>query len=123
MWWRVGSLPTLVVVAWTGLVWAEPEPEPAILQAGCARKMPRSCFDLGSLYIAGRGVPRDVDRGVALIGSACEYGSGAACHALGDLRANGVFAPPDPDGAGHFYRRACLLGHQASCARVRVEYL
>jgi hypothetical protein len=48
----------------------------AFLLAGCEGGHPASCADLGSLYVAGRGVPRDDGR-------ACDLGLTGACARLG----------------------------------------
>ncbi len=53
--------------------------------AGCDAGDQKSCANLGICYVNGKGVPRNRDRGVELLTTACEAEIGFACEALRSL--------------------------------------
>lgn len=104
------------------------------LQRSCDAEDPRGCFELGELYEAGQGQPKDVDRARAAFARACDVGSSEGCerHELLDLPLKGCndgdgsacaelarsfsLAPTHPDDrrrAGELWERACELAKSA----------
>jgi uncharacterized caspase-like protein/TPR repeat protein len=66
---------------------------------------------LGSLLVEGRGVTRDVARGLALLASAAEQGNPGAMNELGRYHLSGTGVPKDRDRGVDWLERAAAAGH------------
>ncbi|MDP9002732.1 MAG: sel1 repeat family protein, partial [Myxococcota bacterium] len=83
---------------------------------------PRGCAFAGRLFIDGRGVTRDIQRGLAMLIQACDGGVAIACIVGVRWLGEPLHARDLPDAAdlrGHFEaERACLTGEADSCFQV-----
>jgi hypothetical protein len=95
---------------------------PEILRPSCDRGDGESCFLLASLYYAGRGVPKDYGRAVALFRRSCESGWPRGCGGLAECYRAGQGTPPDPAQAVEYFERACRADVAPSCYAVATMY-
>ncbi len=100
-----------------------------------------SCVALGDMYLAGKGVTRDVDKAAMLFERACEArdaggcdkarqiyqencdkGVAPACSMLGRMYLEGFGVPEDLGRAATIYQKACDLGHAVDCSNLAMMY-
>jgi TPR repeat protein len=85
---------------------------------GCSRRDDLSCVRLATLQSLGRGVPRDADAALAVLGPACVSGLQEACFRLGlHLSATGVAA--DRRRAREVLEASCTAQFAESCAALK----
>ena len=104
----------------------------AYMREGCEKKDARSCSLLAERYVQGRGVQRDLQKGVALYESACTGGHAVACQKLGSIYANGGYTDGTEVGtiamardlakSLHFHEKACTLDLADGCMSVASMY-
>jgi TPR repeat protein len=85
----------------------------------CSMGEPRACTFAGRLWIDGRGVERDAERGINMLIRACDEGSAAACAFAGHWLAE-PSNTRDLPGASELHHRvdveaACLAGQSDQC--------
>ena len=85
----------------------------------CNGGEPSGCLELGRAYEAGRGVPRDDGRAVAIYRRGCDGGSQAMCVALAALYDAGHGIAQDTARAAELYRAACPSEPRACTALAR----
>lgn len=102
-----------------GLVQAE---GPDVFRRSCERGDGESCFILASLHYAGRGVPKDYSRAVALFRESCESGWRRGCGGLAECYRAGQGTAADPARAIEYFEKACRGGIAASCFAVGTMY-
>jgi len=95
---------------------------PEVILPACSRGDGESCFILASLHYAGRGVPQDYDRAVALFRQDCNGGWLRACGGLAECYRAGNGTAIDSARAIENFERACRAGIAASCFSVANMY-
>ena len=85
----------------------------------CTAGVQRACGDLADLYVAGRGVPKDVPRAVVLYEQACAGGVTSACFSAAALFESGEGIPKNPRRAASAYRQGCAAGDRYACEEHR----
>ena len=80
----------------------------------------RACSLLGGLYIAGDGIPKDLEQGRELSVLGCERGDSFGCFNAAVCFSSGVEA--DPAQAAAYFDRACKLGDGESCHALAAAY-
>lgn len=88
----------------------------------CGKGHPGSCAQLGLIYGAGRLVPKDVPREVALYKQACDGGALRGCSALGLMFDKGDGVPRDQGRALALYKQACDGGLALGCNNLGAMY-
>jgi TPR repeat protein len=86
------------------------------LDHACRSGDPYSCFYLATVLNAGRAIPRDPPRALALFQSACTYGYDRGCGAAGQMYLAGQGTVPSASLALTNFERACTSGWGQSCA-------
>ena len=85
------------------------------LAAEAGRGDARAQEEFGKLLVGGRGVPQDVNRGVALLEAAAKQGRTSAQVQLGKLFAEGSDGvAPDPTAAARYYELAAQQGNSGA---------
>jgi len=74
-----------------------------------------SCDSVGNLYRAGRGVKKDVEKGIIYHQKACDWDGARACWGLGFMYEVGQDVEQDYSKAKIFYEKACDLGYSLGC--------
>jgi hypothetical protein len=95
---------------------------PDVLRSSCDSGDGESCFLLASLYYAGRGVPKDYVRAVALFRRSCESGWSRGCGALAECFRAGQGTMADPAQAVTYFEKACRADVAPSCYAVATMY-
>ncbi|WP_437302400.1 tetratricopeptide repeat protein [Sorangium sp. So ce388] len=97
---------------------------------GCAEHQTEDCVTLGSMYLGGTIVSRDVDRAMGLFKDACAEGSARGCLRLGDAYHDRLARADAAEGAGgadeaalYFHARACHGGANLGCLAAGRAYL
>jgi uncharacterized protein len=75
----------------------------------------RACSLLGGLYIAGEGIPKDLEHGRDFSIQGCERGDSFGCF-------NAAALEDDPAKTASYYERACNLGDGESCHELATAY-
>jgi uncharacterized protein len=88
----------------------------------CGKGHPGSCAHLGLIYGAGRLVPKDSTREVALFKQACDGGALRGCSALGVMFDKGEGVPRDEARAVTLYKQACDGGLALGCNNLGAMY-
>jgi len=86
----------------------------------CAKySHPPSCFNLGRLFLGGRGVPQSDTRSLKCFETSCKAGHGMACHHMGLLllygKDGGYDVGKDAKKATSILEKACGEGIPDSC--------
>lgn len=77
---------------------------------GCSLGRGMSCWSLAMMYFEGNGVPKNADKGVALLSKACQAGSADECNDLADVYTKGQYGvEKDLNMAFRANDRACDL--------------
>jgi len=66
-------------------IWLSGCSEASRLEMRCLGGSVPVCIQLGDMYVAGRGVPRDLGRAARAYGRACEGGAADVCNTLGEI--------------------------------------
>ena len=82
---------------------------------GSAENGARACSLLGGLYIAGEGIPKDLEHGRDFSIQGCQRGDSFGCF-------NAAVVEDDPAKAASFYERGCNLGDGESCHELAKAY-
>jgi len=85
-----------------------------LYEAACAAYAP-ACFNAGSAYLAGEGVPRDPARAGVLYAKACDGGEPRGCFNLGVLHRRGEGVPKNAARAAAMFKKACAGGVANAC--------
>ncbi|MGX3044675.1 tetratricopeptide repeat protein [Helicobacter sp. T3_23-1056] len=88
------------------------------LEIGCNKvsdTQSESCYNLGVMYIDGKGVRQDYHKARELWKKACDMKNAMACHNLGVLYARGKGVKQNRSIAKQYYGKACDLGEQTGC--------
>lgn len=112
--------------------WSETEDDRALgcvgrmLAEACSLDDPRGCAFAGRLWLDGRGVSRDVHRGLAMLLQACDGGVAMACAVMSRWLGAGNNAH-DVDDAQPLLARVeaehtCLIGQPDACFQVGVLF-
>jgi TPR repeat protein len=92
----------------------------ARFQRACdADKSPEAgagCRELGNQYMDGKGVERNVERGMALYQQGCKLGDASACFGLMNLHRQGTHVPKSDLQANRVLDEACRAGVAEACA-------
>ena len=95
---------------------------PQVFRPSCDRGDGESCFLLGSLYHAGRGVPKDYGLSAAFFRQSCQSGWPRGCGALAECYRAGQGTPADAVQATAYFEKACRGGVAPSCYAVGTIY-
>jgi len=87
----------------------------SFFQGACDAGDGESCFLLGSLYYAGRGVPKDGNHAFALFQRSCSSDWPRGCSGLGECYRAGVGTAEDNARALDLFDQACRKGIASSC--------
>jgi hypothetical protein len=88
---------------------------PGAFRKSCDSGDGESCFVLGSLYYAGRGVPHDIATAVSLFRTSCDDGFARGCGGLAECYRAGQGIAADPSRALAYFEKACHAGVAPSC--------
>jgi TonB family protein len=94
----------------------------ATLKMQCEQKNYASCFSLGTKYMSGIEVPKDMGQAAKLYQGACDHGYAKACSALGYFYKAGLGVSRDIDHAVVLCRRGCEGGDGMGCAVLASMY-
>ena len=94
----------------------------AALKMQCEQKNYASCFSLGTKYMSGIEVPKDMVLAAKLYQGACDHGYAKACSALGFFYKVGLGVSQDTDRAVVLCRRGCEGGDGVGCAVLASMY-
>jgi TPR repeat protein len=98
------------------------ETKGSFFQSACDAGDGESCFLLGSLYYAGRGVPKDGSHAFALFEQSCSTGWRRGCSGLGECYRAGVGTAVDNSRALELFDQACRADVASSCFSASVMY-
>jgi uncharacterized protein len=94
----------------------------AMFERACSLDDARACSFAGRLWLDGRGVPRDVERGLQMLVRACDEGVAMACAVGARWAGEPLHASDTPDAPELLARleaqRTCLLGQGDACLQV-----
>ena len=93
-----------------------------VLLEPCNRGEGASCFMLGSLYYAGQGVSRNLERSATLFQQSCTAGFTRGCGQLGESYLFGEGVPKDFARAGQILESACAAGYGPGCFNVGIMH-
>lgn len=104
------------------------------MKMGCEQKEARACSLLAERYVQGRGVERDLLKGVELYDRGCAGNWAVACQKNGSIYANGGYSDgteigssrlpggPDLDRSFSYHSKACSLDLADGCMSVAYMY-
>ena len=98
------------------------ETKGSFFQSACDAGDGESCFLLGSLYYAGRGVPKDGSQAFALFERSCSSGWPRGCSGLGECYRAGVGTAEDNSRALELFDQACRADVASSCFSASTMY-
>lgn len=83
---------------------------------GCSGRLYMGCLQLGEIYIDGRGVERDFEKGIYYIEYGCNKGDHKACFKAGSLyeENNDMFR------AKEFFQKGCELQFMEACTKAEL---
>ena len=94
----------------------------AMFERACSLDDARACSFAGRLWLDGRGVPRDVERGLQMLVRACDEGVAMACAVGARWAGEPLHANDTPDAPELLARleaqHTCLLGQGDACLQV-----
>jgi TPR repeat protein/tRNA A-37 threonylcarbamoyl transferase component Bud32 len=98
---------------------SDPKTALALFERACAASGGETgCNWVGYMYLTGKGVAKDVARGVKYYEDACESEDSGSCVGLGDMYLNGSNGlTKDPARALALYERACTFNYGLACHR------
>lgn len=89
---------------------------PKAMQTQCDKHQdPKSCFELGLLYIKGDEITQDHALAIEYFSKACKLKYGIGCNNIGMMYAYGDGVEQSYAKAKEFYKKACKLGSGAGC--------
>jgi len=91
-----------------------------ISPADCLRDKSKvqDCANLGAMYGGGRGVPKDVTKGLAYLDAACRQQRSDACHAMGVLLLERHESPEDAKKGVKLLEQACRERDDVGCGEL-----
>ncbi len=89
-------------------------------EPNAATNSARACSLLGGLYIAGEGIPKDMEHGRDFSILGCDRGDSFGCFNAAVCFSSGAEA--DPAKAANYFDRACKLGDGESCHELALAY-
>jgi Sel1 repeat len=95
---------------------------PGVFERGCDSGDGETCYMLGALYHAGRGVPLDEGRALSLFRRSCDSGWWRGCGRVAESYRAGEGTAADPGQAIAYFEKACRAGYAASCFSVAAMY-
>ncbi|CAI5708613.1 unnamed protein product [Peronospora destructor] len=95
-----------------------------LYELNCSKKgYPASCFNLGRLKLAGKGVEQNDLEAFKLFEKSCAKGHAAGCHHVGFMRTQGIGCEKDFAKGLAAFKEACKHDDGNSCNRVASLYL
>ena len=92
-------------------------------KTACDNNDMKSCYNLGIMYLTGKGIDKDSSKAITLFLDACKKKEGSCCGLIGSLYADGVIGgKPDNQNAANFFKAACDYGDMHSCASIAFLY-
>ena len=88
---------------------------PKLHEAACKEGSAKSCYELGFLYNAGKGVKKDHEKAYSYYTLSCDAGYARACTRLGLLYGQGKGVKRDRGKALSLYKQGCEGGHVDGC--------
>ena len=88
---------------------------PKLHEAACKEGSAKSCYELGFLYNAGKGVKKDHEKAYSYYTLSCDAGYARACTRLGLLYGQGKGVKRDMKKALSLYKKGCEGGHVDGC--------
>lgn len=82
------------------------------------KKYAASCFNIGRLYLAGKGVDASDEKAFKLFETTCKAGHAQGCHHLGYMYMKGIGVKEDIIKGLDAYMKACDKEDASSCNRV-----
>jgi TPR repeat protein len=101
--------------AGTGSGTGAPYRSVAELTKDCRQGNPKTCLDLGTLYMADERVPKDERRAAIFFEMACEGGVAEGCYQFATHAEKGRGMYDDPELANQSYEKACQGGVARAC--------
>jgi TPR repeat protein len=96
-------------------VWLSGCSEASRLEIRCLTGSVPVCIQLGDMYAAGKGVPRDLGRAARAYGRACEGGAADVCNTLGEIVEQTGAVEGGQARAEQLFLRACDGGSSPGC--------
>ena len=87
-----------------------------------AENRARACSLLGALYLAGDGIPKNLERGREMTELGCDRGDSFGCFNAATIYANGTGVAADAAQAADFFEKACDLGDGEACSDLGAAY-
>ena len=88
---------------------------PKMYESACKNGSANSCYELGFIYNAGKGVTKDYKKAHEYYQIACDAGYARACTRLGLLYGEGKGVEKDFKKAMSLYKKACEGDHFDGC--------
>ncbi|HLM73114.1 MAG TPA: tetratricopeptide repeat protein [Polyangiaceae bacterium] len=88
----------------------------------CDKGQTTYCSAAAPMYTEGRGVDKDVNRGVGLYEKGCDGGDAKACVTVGEMLYNGKGVAKDAARAVALFRKACDKGETTGCVALGWAY-
>lgn len=82
----------------------------------------KACSELGFIYFAGFGMPKDSDKAFVLLQKACEGGNMVGCRGLARMYDLGEGVKKDGKKAIELYSKACNAGDTVGCMNLGIIY-
>ena len=92
------------------------------LRARCLAGDNVVCAQLGEMYVAGRGVPRDLGRAAEMYERACDGGMPDVCNTLGEIHERSGDLEGGMARATELYQKACDGGSSAGCLNLGLVF-
>ncbi|CEG45692.1 Uncharacterized conserved protein (contains TPR repeat) [Plasmopara halstedii] len=109
---------------WVAVVDKNYKDAATIYELNCSKSgYPASCFNLGRLLLAGKGLEQSDPDAFDLFGKACAGGHAAGCHHVGFMLSQGIGCEKNLIEALAAYKEGCKNDDANSCNRVATMYL
>ncbi|KAJ0396649.1 hypothetical protein P43SY_002998 [Pythium insidiosum] len=109
---------------WLAVVDKNYEAAAKMYELNCAKNAyAASCFNLGRLKLAGKGVALDDKDAIDLFEKSCKGGHAAGCHHMGFMLCKGLGREKDIAKGLEAYKEACEREDAGSCNKVASMYL
>lgn len=93
-----------------------------LFKQNCDNKNLESCYNMGRIYLIGRGVKEDYPRALKIFASTCDEGLAISCNNLGVMYAHGFGTKQDSQRAIQLYERACNQEEMNGCDNLGAAY-
>jgi len=84
----------------------------------CQKGKTEACYELGKIYLEGKGVKADTDKGLQYLRNGCAKKHGKSCYDLGYVYLLGKKASKDPAKAAEYFKQACDVSRY-HCSKYR----